>query len=106
MTLDQINATAATASFAQKTRAAITKAALQIVGEDPAAMSAGKATKRHDLGVAVLNNPVTMIKRFLYPLAAYIGEVADPETLTDTDVENGVSAIWDDVAGVTYAENQ
>lgn len=106
MTLDQINVTAADADFQAKVSAAVYKAAVAIIGEDPSGMSAGKAAKRHQLGTQVLQGRGNFMDSFVRTVASQIGEVASPSTIADLDIENSVSAVWDDIAGVTYDENQ
>lgn len=104
MSLLQISETAGDHGFRTKVQAAIYKAAVQIVGEDPATMSPSKVTKRHNLGCSVLSSG--SLESFVRAVASQIGEVADPSAIDDLSITNAVTAVWDDMAGVTYAEDQ
>ena len=105
MTLQQIGTTASDNTFKAKVKAAVYKAAIAIIGEDPATLnSTSQASKRHTLGQRVLQDHNSVLENFYYAVATQVGEVADPGTIADLDIDNAVSALWDDVAGVTYAE--
>lgn len=102
MSLLQISETSANFEFRNKVHAAMFVAALQIVGEASGTMSPAMLTKRHNLGCAVLNGGY--LDSFAKALAGEIGEVADPATILDADIQSTISAVWDDIAGVTGAE--
>lgn len=106
MSLIQIFDTSANATFRARVNAAMIKAAEAIVGEDwvTAGFTEAKAKKRHAIGVQVLNNGGSIIGAFTNAVAADIGEVADPSAILDADIENSVSALWDDIAGVMHGE--
>lgn len=106
MTLNQINATANDAGFKARVKAAVYGASVAIVGEDTSSMSAGKAQKRHQLGVKVLQNNVATHENFCWAVATQVGETDVPADITDAAITSTVSAVWDDIAGVTYQENQ
>lgn len=106
MSLIQIFDTSGNATFRARVNAAMTKAAEAIVGEDwvTAGFSATKAKKRHAIGVQTLQNGGSIITAFVNAVSADIGEVADPGSILDADIENSVSALWDDIAGVMHGE--
>jgi hypothetical protein len=104
MSLEQIGTTAANGPFKAKVKAAVFKAAIAIVGENPAAYTTTRAAKRHNLGQRVLQDHASVLENFYYAVATQVGEVADPSSIADLDIDNAVSALWDDVAGVTYQE--
>jgi len=99
-TLAERYALAADAAFRNKLKVAIVKAALAIVGESNSSNPV-RTEKRHKLGVAVLTSPDHWIGPFSFAVVA-------PDTLssssTDTAIEDVVSAVWSDLAGVTNAE--
>jgi hypothetical protein len=107
MSLQQIYDASLHPTFVQQVKAAVWKAAEAIVGEDwqTSGYSQAKATKRHTIGVEILRgNPQTM-QSFVNAVAADV-EPADPSSVADNDIDTSVAAVWDDIAGVTYEENQ
>jgi len=104
MSLQQISDTAGHQGFRIKVQAALYKAAVQVVGESTAAMSVAKASKRHTLGCSILSGGP--LESFVRAVASQIGEVADPATILDATIESSISAVWDDMAGVTNTESQ
>lgn len=84
------------------------RAANSIVGEDwqAAGYSQAKATKRHQLGVTVLSGSKGVMQSFYLSCAAALGDVADQSTITDAAIDTEVDSVWDDIAGVTFDENQ
>jgi len=84
------------------------RAANSIVGEDwqTAGYSQAKANKRHQLGVTVLGGSKGALQSFYDSVAAQIGDVADQSSLTDGQIDTSVDSVWDDIAGVTFDENQ
>jgi hypothetical protein len=106
VTLQQIYDTSRDQPFRQRCEGAILKAAEDIVGEDYATLlfSKEKADKRNAVGVAVLNGNVRTLDSLIKAVAADIGEVADPATLTDGQIDTSVASVWDDVAGVMFGE--
>lgn len=105
MTLDQISATARDDDFRARVKAAVYGAAVAIVGEDTSSMTPAKAQKRHRLGVAVLQNNVATHENFCWAVSTQVGEVAVPADIIDAAISSTVSAVWDDIAGVTYDES-
>lgn len=108
MSLDQQAAVSQDPLFQGRARMSTYRAANSIVGEDwqTAGYSQAKADKRHQLGVTVLGGSKGAMQSFFDSVAAQIGDVADQSTLTDLQINNSVDSVWDDIAGVTYAENQ
>lgn len=107
MTLAQIYDASVHPTFVQQVKASVWKAAESIVGEDwqTAGYSQAKATKRHTIGVEILRgNPQTM-QSFINAVAANL-EPADPAGVSDANMDTAVASVWDDIAGVTYEENQ
>jgi hypothetical protein len=84
------------------------RAANSIVGEDwqTAGFSEAKATKRHQLGVNVLGGSKGALISFYSSVAAALGDVADQSSITDGAIDTEVDSVWDDIAGVTFDEDQ
>ena len=108
MTFSQRIAVAADANVRARIIAAFKNAATMIIGEDTSSMSSGKAGKRHDLGFRVLNNHVDVDALVAAVCTqAAVGDLDGPyddTNPTDTDITNAITAVWDDLAGVTNAE--
>jgi hypothetical protein len=105
MTLIQQADTSENADFQRRCRQSVFRAATEIVGEDPATtgFSADKTDKRHSLGVGVLSGSQNLAC-FYRAVATQVGDVADPSTIVDGDINTAVDAVWDDIAGVKYGE--
>jgi hypothetical protein len=84
------------------------RAANSIVGEDWQTLgyTEAKANKRHDLGVLVLSGSKSALTSFFNSVAADVGDVTDQSLIADATIDTSVDSVWDDIAGVTYAENQ
>jgi|GEM_PF-4401000 len=95
-------------TFQGRVRMSAFRAADAVVAEDRQTLGYGeaKATKRHLLGVTVLSGNHTILVSFYSSVAAQIGDVDDQADLTDVQIDTAVDAVWDDIAGVTYEENQ
>jgi hypothetical protein len=93
-------------TFQGRVRMSVFRAANAIVGENPAGMSQAKASKRHTLGVTVLAGSQAVLAPFYNTVAADLGDVNDQSTITDAAIDVSVDAVWDDIAGVTFADNQ
>ena len=108
MSLDQQLNTSEDPDFQGRTRMSTFRAANSIVGEDwqAAGYSEAKANKRHALGVKVLAGDRVVLTSFYNSVAADVGDVADPSTITDAAIDTSVDSVWDDIAGVTFEENQ
>ena len=106
MTLQQVYDTSVDDVFRKRVKASVLQAAESIVGEDWSGQgfSKTKADKRHAVGVKILNGDGNLMIAFANAVAANIGEVDDPSTLTDNQIDSAVSSIWDDIAGVMYGE--
>jgi hypothetical protein len=104
MTLQQQAACAVDQGFQDRCRLAVYKGATDIVGEDTSSMSAEKASKRYLLGMKVLAGGPNILTVFYRAVATQVGDVADPATIVDGDINTAVSAVWDDIAGVKYGE--
>lgn len=94
--IDQYDLSQDTASFQKKVAIAMAKTAVAIVGE----ASSGNGNtdkKRHDLGVDVLRNPDNWIDQFS---RAVVTNATISATSTDSEIENQVIAVWNDIAGV------
>jgi len=94
--------------FQGRVRMSTYRAANAIVGEDwhTAGYSEAKAKKRHDLGVLVLSGSKSALTSFYNAVAADVGDVDDQSTIVDATIDTSVDSVWDDIAGVTYDENQ
>lgn len=46
------------------------------------------------------------MQSFYSSVAADVGDVADQSTITDGAIDTSVDSVWDDIAGVTFEENQ
>lgn len=85
----------------QKVRCGMVKIAMDIVGEAVGANGA-RHEKRHNLGVLVLRDGgLEQLERFMFACCSGGGLTASS---TDTDINNRLSAIWDDLAGVKIQE--
>lgn len=106
MTLVQQDATAQDATFRGRVQQSVYRAATQIVGEDSSAtgFSDSKTAKRHVLGVTVLSGQRRVLESFFRAVATQVGDVADPATIIDGDIDTMVDSVWDDIAGVKYSE--
>lgn len=88
------------ADFQIKVKQAMTKVALAVVGEgtsDKAAVD----TKRHDLGVSILNNVAAhedAFRRAVVALGTITGETRD------NDIEWAVSSVFGDIAGCSGSD--
>lgn len=88
-------------AFRQRLRLAACKVALAVAGETPTAKSA-KDEKRHALATEVLTDGgQSKLDAFAYGAAGY-GTLS--VSSTDGDIEFVVSAIWNDLAGVSGRE--
>jgi hypothetical protein len=104
-------------NFKENIQVAILKAATQVSGEDPSGMSDEKRDKRHNLATAVIGSPGGYSIIFANICAAQSGlysviTVEEDDSLTytgggtlDGDIEFTVDSVWDDVAGVSYVDN-
>lgn len=100
------------------TEASILLAATQISGEDPSGKTAIEASKRHSLATRVLNGSQSMAMIFAKAVAAQPGfntvvDINSDGSLNytgtgslDGDLDYTVASIWDDVAGVSFADKQ
>lgn len=107
MGLQDIFNTSQHVGFIQRVRAAVFSAALAIAGENPAGppvRSQEVVDKRHAVCLRVFADDGKTLSAFYSSVAANVGDVANPDTLSDTQIENSVSAVWDDIAGVKYGE--
>ena len=104
MTLQQQAACTVDQGFQNRCRQAVYKAATDIVGEDTSGMSAEKALKRYLLAMKVLAGGPNTQTVFCRAIATQVGDVADPATIIDGDINTAVSAVWDDIAGVKSGE--
>lgn len=88
--------------FVGRLEISLTKTALAVVGE---AGSGAGHDKRHALGVAILNNPGKHSGIFLRAIAASDAPAVLADTAAgDTALDNQVSAVFSDVAGVAVGE--
>lgn len=106
MAYSQQIAIVADTTFRARVKQAVIKAAHAVVGEDTSSYSTAKATKRHDLGVVILAGNEMRISTFIYSVASLVGNEDDQVDILDATIDTTVSSVWDDIAGVTYAENQ
>lgn len=95
-------------TFQGRVKMSVFRAANSIVGEDwqTAGYSEAKADKRHQLGVSVLNGSKGALLSFYNSVAAALGDVADQSSIADASIDTEVDSVWDDIAGVTFEENQ
>jgi hypothetical protein len=85
-------------TFQQKLRMAICKTAVSVAGEASTVL-ATKDEKRHQLAVAVLvDGGIGKLEAFAF---ASVAGGALTGASTDTDIETRLSAIWNDLAGVS-----
>jgi hypothetical protein len=87
--------------FQKKVKGAMIKTAVLIVGE---LVIEGKETlgsKRHNLGVEILNSPNSKITPFSYAVAA---NPAINVNSVDGDIEFTVVTVYNDIAGVQNSE--
>lgn len=90
--------------FRNKVQVAIVAAALDVVGEARPGEASGFFAfynKRHDLGVAILNDPKVYLDRFAWAVAA---NPAITATSGDGDVAYTVNSVFGDIAGVSVGE--
>lgn len=108
MTLQQQYDVSQDPLFQGRVKMSVFRAANAIVGEDWQTLgySEAKATKRHQLGVNVLSGSQGPLQSFYKSCAAALGDVADQSTITDGAIDTEVDSVWDDIAGVTFEENQ
>lgn len=108
MSLQQQAAVSQDPLFQGRVKTSTFRAANAIVGEDwvTAGYSQAKADKRHQLGVTVLGGSQGAMQSFYSSVAAQVGDVADQSTIPDATIDTSVDSVWDDIAGVTFAENQ
>jgi hypothetical protein len=108
MTLQQQADVSEDPLFQGRVRLSTYRAANSIVGEDwqTAGFSQAKADKRHQLGVTILGGSKGAMQSFYDSVAADVGDVADQSTITDAAIDTSVDSVWDDIAGVTFEENQ
>ena len=104
------------ANFIKIVKMAILKTSSSIIGENPTTTPEIVTTKRHSLGMAVINSTEAQAKAWALHIAAQgtISVTIDNQTaeLTytgggtslDSDIEFTVSSLWNDRAGVTYSE--
>ena len=88
------------ATFRQKIQAAMMVAATQAVGESPS-LHPNRTQKRHDFGVALLNDPLNHVERFVQATCA---NSALTVLSSDSDIQFSVNAAYDDLAGVYLYE--
>lgn len=106
------------AELREITEASILRAATEISGEDPADKGVNEALKRHILATQVINNSQQKAIIFAKAVAAQSGfyTVVDinadgslnytgGESL-DSDLDFTIRSIWNDVAGVSYTDEQ
>lgn len=90
--------------FKNRVKAAMIAAALNVVGE---AVTIGKeilATKRHGLGVEILNTPDGKLQSFCLAVASNGTIQAGGINAPDGDIEYVVSSVFNDIAGVKTSE--
>jgi len=104
MSLLQIGDTEVDAEFRKRVRAQVYKSANAFVGEDPASSSQEQVDKRHLVCQRVFRNDEALLVSFYAAVAADIGEVDDPSTITDVQIETSVNGLWDGISGVKYGE--
>ena len=102
MSLIDISNTIKDGYFVNRVEASMLKAAVAIVGEDGYGVSASKTHKRHTLGVKVLSGGFLIA--FTKSIASQVGDVADPNTISDTSIDSATSAVWNDIAGIKFDE--
>ena len=85
------------AVFQGRVKIAMAKAAVDIVGESQESKTTQTHRKRHQLGVAVLNDPDTYLDRFVL---AVVTNAVITGASNDGDVEFTVASVFDDIAGV------
>jgi hypothetical protein len=108
MSLDQQSAVSNDPLFQGRCQMSTYRAANAVAGEDwvTAGYSQAKATKRHQLAVTILGGSKGAMQSFYDSVAAQIGDVADQSSLTDGQIDTSVDSVFDDIAGVTFEENQ
>lgn len=104
MTLAQQSLVLADAETRTRIELAVTAAALAIVGESATANPVIDS-KRHELGVRVFSGNVPL-DVFYKAVVSQVGDVDPPygTNITDTDINNAVAAVWNDVAGVKASD--
>lgn len=91
------------ATFRQKLRIAICSIALDVAGESPTSQNVVDE-KRSALATAVLKDGAeAAVEAFSYPAVAS-GALTGQST--DQEIKNRLSAIWNDLAGVTGGDLQ
>jgi hypothetical protein len=104
MTLAQQATTAQHQGFRDKVEMSMFGAASDILGETQGVTTDAIHNKRHDLGVKVVRNDKGIREVFIKCVASLVGDVADPDTITDGDIDTQVAAVWNDIAGVNEAD--
>jgi len=99
-------ATATDAPFRNRVLMSISKTAASVAGETPTAKNRVEQ-KRHSLTVDVFSalyagDSALLIDRFIYT-AVPVSSLTTSST--DTNIDNSISSIWNDVAGVSGADN-
>lgn len=105
MSLDQQIATASNPVFAARVRQAMWNTALAVVGEDSAAYTPEQFDKRHQLGCMILSNKNHVVmSSFITAVSTIVGDTDTPEDVSDNDITNAITSVWDDIAGVKSTE--
>ena len=114
--MDNAKLLAVNLHFKTRMRFSLLKVASQISAEDPAELGADQAAKRHSLATAAMIGgsvngtymvPDGIRDSFVHVLAA--NEVmlnSEAETVEDSVYDAAVTAHWDEIAGVSYADKQ
>jgi hypothetical protein len=98
MTLETDHALSQDATFRKKIEVAISRQAKAIQGESQGTLRKRQWDKRQSLATRVLDSPNDWIGVFSLHVAS---DAAITSSSTDTDIENKVSDVWEDIAGVT-----
>lgn len=104
MALIDINSIAEHPEFRRRVKGALVKMSVLIVGEAVAIDKVTLGSKRHALGVDVLNNPDSKINAFSYATAANPSITSSGVSAPDGDIEYTVITVFNDIAGVLNSE--
>jgi len=95
--------TSTTTTFINTLQMSLVNNALQIASERPTAFPTVDA-KRNALAVGVLNDVSNYLNRFVLAAIEASGESTLTASSTDAQIDAAISAVWNDIAGVTVRD--
>lgn len=114
MSYTEQNTAFASDALAGRITQAIFKACLDIAGENSAWFNTAEhASKRQELVRVLLNNNVqkfvSMRRAVIASMDSAAVDLSDPSNetnITDASIDAAIASVWDDQAGVVYADTQ